>query len=147
MEKNYGTVHGLTEFSSSRRIERYAYWLRSTHDLDLMRTSYTYSDAYQREDLDGAVSFALPCLVQKLLAKNSLVLKCRHFDFFTPVTSFFTWPKNDLSQNCRSRPPICLQCRLPPVSSLLRFRYLRGRFSNPHPPSVQSWPRPRRCEG
>ena len=33
--------------------------LRSTIDLDLMRSSYTYFDAYRREDLDGAVMFAL----------------------------------------------------------------------------------------
>ena len=32
--------------------------LRTTSDLDLMRSSYTFSDAYQREDLDGTVSFA-----------------------------------------------------------------------------------------
>ena len=38
-------------------------------------------DAYQREDLDGALSFALTQLVQKVLAKNSLVRKYRHFDF------------------------------------------------------------------
>ena len=63
---------------------------RSPLDLDLMRSCYTYFDAYRREDLDGAESFALTHLVQKLLAKNSIVLKCRHFDFLTPVTSFFT---------------------------------------------------------
>ena len=33
--------------------------LRSTADLDLMRSSYRYSDAYGREDLDGTVIFAL----------------------------------------------------------------------------------------
>ena len=32
--------------------------------------------------------FPLAWLAQKLLVKNSLVLKCHHFDFFTPVTSF-----------------------------------------------------------
>ena len=48
--------------------------LRSPLDLDLMRSYYTYFDAYQREDLDGALSFALTQLVQKLFAKNSLVI-------------------------------------------------------------------------
>ena len=33
--------------------------LRSPLDLDLMRSYYTYFDAYQLEDLDGALSFAL----------------------------------------------------------------------------------------
>ena len=33
--------------------------LRSTADLDIMRSSYRYSDAYRREDLDGNVIFAL----------------------------------------------------------------------------------------
>ena len=78
--------------------------LRSPLDLDLMRSYYTYFDAYQQEDLDGALSFALAHLVQKLLSKNSLVRKCRDFDFLTPVTSFLTWPKNDLSKNCRAHP-------------------------------------------
>ena len=39
--------------------------LRSPLDLDLMTSYYTYFDAYQREDLDGAVSFALAQSVQK----------------------------------------------------------------------------------
>ena len=33
--------------------------LRSSLDLDLMRSSYTYVDMYQREDLDGAIIFYL----------------------------------------------------------------------------------------
>ena len=37
--------------------------LRSPLDLDLMRSYYTYFDTYQREDLDGALSFALTQLV------------------------------------------------------------------------------------
>ena len=32
--------------------------LRSTVDLDLIRLSYTYCDAYQRKDLDATVIFA-----------------------------------------------------------------------------------------
>ena len=32
---------------------------RSTSDLDLRRLSYTYSDAYQREDIDGTVIVAV----------------------------------------------------------------------------------------
>ena len=63
--------------------------LRSPLDLDLMTSRYTYFDAYQRGDLDGALSFALAQLVQKLLAKNSLVLKYRHFDFFDPCDVIF----------------------------------------------------------
>ena len=62
--------------------------LRSPLDLDLMR-SYTYFDAYQREDLDGALSFALAHLVQKLLAKNSLALRSRHFEVFDPCDVIF----------------------------------------------------------
>ena len=67
---------------------------------------YISIDAYQREDLDGAPSFALTRLVQKLLAKNSLVRKYRHFDFLDPCDVFLTWPKNDLSKNCRARPSV-----------------------------------------
>ena len=63
--------------------------LRSPLDLDLMRSYYTYFDAYQQEDLDGALSFALAHLVQKLLAKNSLALRSRHFDFFDPCDVIF----------------------------------------------------------
>ena len=36
-------------------------------DLDLMRSSYTYFNAYQRENLDGSVIFSL---VRLVLAKN-----------------------------------------------------------------------------
>ena len=65
--------------------------LRSPLDLDLMRSYCTYFDVYQREDLGGALSFALAHLVQKLLRKkNSLALRSHNFDFFTPVTSFLT---------------------------------------------------------
>ena len=42
-------------------------------------------------DFDGAGSFALAQLVQRLLAKkNSLVLKCRHFEFVDPCDVIFT---------------------------------------------------------
>ena len=54
--------------------------LRSTCDLDLIRSSYTYPYVYQREDLDDALSFALTYLTQKLLTKkNFLPLRSRHF--------------------------------------------------------------------
>ena len=46
-------------------------------------------DVYQREDLVGALSFALTQLVQKLLAESSLVRKCRHVDFFDPCDVIF----------------------------------------------------------
>ena len=54
-----------------------------------MRSCYTCFDAYQREDLDGALSFALAQLVQKVLAKNLLNLKYRHFYFFDPCDVIF----------------------------------------------------------
>ena len=114
--------------------------LMSLLDLDLMRQWYTYFDVYQRGDLDGALTFALPHLVQKLLANNFFVLKCRHFNFLTSVTSFFTWSKNDLSKNCRA-PPSAFNAvyRL----SLARFvlEISGGRLSAP-PPSVLRWPGP-----
>ena len=62
--------------------------LRSPLDLDLMRSLYTYFDAYEREDLDGALSFALAHLVQKL-TQNFLALRSRHFDFFDPCDVIF----------------------------------------------------------
>ena len=84
IEKSYSTVHGLIVFSSSRRIEWYTFWpwdhvlrsrdLRSPLDLDLMRSSYTQFDLYQREDLDGAIVFALARLVEKDLAKKKTPL-------------------------------------------------------------------------
>ena len=62
--------------------------LWSTDNLDLMRSRYEYSDAYQREDFDGPVSFALAQLVQVIGKK----LPCSQVPpfrlFFTPVTSF-----------------------------------------------------------
>ena len=64
--------------------------LRSPVDLDLMRSYYTYFDAYQREDLDDALSFALAHLVQKLLAKKPLLSGTAIFTFLTLVTSFLT---------------------------------------------------------
>ena len=33
--------------------------LRSPLDIDFKRSLYTYFDAYQQEDLDGAITFAL----------------------------------------------------------------------------------------
>ena len=64
--------------------------LRSTGELDLMRSSYTYSDAYQREELDGAVIFALTRSVKKLLEKTSLSSSATISNMFTPVTPFLT---------------------------------------------------------
>ena len=46
-------------------------------------------DAYEREDFDGALSFALTQLGQKLLAKTSLALRSRHFDVFDPCEVIF----------------------------------------------------------
>ena len=63
--------------------------LRSPLDLDLMRSLHTYFDAYQGEDLDGALSFALTQLVQKLLTNNCLALRSRHFDFVDPCDVIF----------------------------------------------------------
>ena len=60
--------------------------LRSTDGLDLMRSPYTYSDAYQREDLDVAVSFALAWLLQMLLAKKL------PYSQMSLVRLFYLWP-------------------------------------------------------
>ena len=72
-------------------------------------------------NLDSVIIFALARLVQKLLAKKSLVLRsCRYFDLLT-MTSFLTWPKNDQSKNGRSRPSVSNAVyRLLPVSFLSR---------------------------
>ena len=53
-------------------VKMYTIELKSPFDLDLMRSSYSYFDTYQREDLDGAIIFALARLVQKLLGKKPL---------------------------------------------------------------------------
>ena len=57
--------------------------LWSPLDLDLMRSWYTYFDAQQRENLDGAVSFALAQLLKKLLAKKPLFSSATILPFFT----------------------------------------------------------------
>ena len=115
-------------------------YLRSPLDLDPMRSWYTYSDAYQCVDLDGGVSFSLAWLVhQTLLAKIPLFSSAAILILFTPVTSFLTWPKNDLGKNCKV-------CPLVPNAvfrlslSLLRFLYLGGGAVS-RPPSVLRWPR------
>ena len=71
-----------------------------------MRSSYTYLNVYRREDLDGAVSFSLARSVQALLVKHYLVLKWHYFDLLTLVTSFLTWPKNELGKNYSLRLPV-----------------------------------------
>ena len=77
-------------------------YLRSTVDLDLIRSSYTYFDAYQRTDLDGTATFPLAWSIQKLLAKH---LSCPPVPLFWlsyPCDVFFIWPQNDLCKSCRS---------------------------------------------
>ena len=54
--------------------------LRTTLDLDHMRSSYANFDAYKCEDLHSFVTFVLARLVEKKLVKNFLVLHCLHFD-------------------------------------------------------------------
>ena len=73
------------------------------------------------------IMFALARLVQKLLAKNSIVIKYRYFDFLPRCDVYFSWHENDLSKHFGSCPLVsCIQCRLSLVASLLRFRALNG---------------------
>ena len=58
--------------------------------LDLMWPLYTYSDAYQQEDPDGAVSFSLAQIVQKSLAKTPFFSVAAILTFLTPVALFLT---------------------------------------------------------
>ena len=53
-------------------------------DLDLIRSSYAYFDAYINE----RISMCYVCS-SSLLAKNSIVLNCRYFDFFDPCDVIF----------------------------------------------------------
>ena len=55
--------------------------LRSPSDLDL-GGHHIHIPMRINEDLDGTIIFALARLVQKLLAKKTLVLMCRYFDIF-----------------------------------------------------------------
>ena len=57
--------------------------LRSTIDLDLIRSSYTHFDVYRREDLNGTVIFAPARLVQKLLSKYPLSSSAAIFTFLS----------------------------------------------------------------
>ena len=54
-----------------------------------MKSRYTYSDTFEREDLNDAVSFALAQLVQKLLAKP-LFSNAAILTFLPPVTLALT---------------------------------------------------------
>ena len=69
--------------------------LRSTFDLDLMRSTDAYSDSFQREDLDGARwcdgVFALARLVQKLWAKKVPLSSSATIFTFLPLWRHF-WP-------------------------------------------------------
>ena len=65
--------------------------LRSPLDLDLLRSWYTCFDAYEREDFDGALSFALTQFGQKLLAKKLPCSQEPPFWRFWPLWSHF-WP-------------------------------------------------------
>ena len=67
--------------------------LRSPLDLDLMRSWYTYFDAYQRKDLDCAVSFAQTQFKSYWKKTCSQISSAAILTFLTPVTSFFTLPK------------------------------------------------------
>ena len=80
--------------------------VRSSDDLDRMRSLYTYSDVYQWEELDGAVSVALARLVQKLLSKKLPCSQVPPFWLVFPLTSFLTWPENEINKNCISRPRV-----------------------------------------
>ena len=60
------------------------------HAMHAFTSRYTYYDAYQQEDLDGAFSFALAWLVQKLLAKTLLFSSAAILIFLNPVSSFLT---------------------------------------------------------
>ena len=55
--------------------------LRSPLQLDLMRSSYACSDAYQQQDLDSVIIFVLTQLVKHIIGKKSLVFKCPFFTF------------------------------------------------------------------
>ena len=105
MEESYSTALGHIVFSYQNasngihvnlELTLRSRDLRSTVDLDLMRSSYvyvsTYFDARQREDLDGAVIFSLAQLVQKLLTKTPVSSSAAILTFI-PVTSFLTSSK------------------------------------------------------
>ena len=81
-------------------------------------------------------------MVLVVLLYNSLVLKCRHFDFFDPYDIIsFTWPKNYLSKNCRARPPVSSTVyRLSLPRSVFEIS-AGGGYPPPPPPSVPRWPR------
>ena len=89
-----------------------------------MRSWYTYSDVYQREDPDGDAGFALAQLVQKLLKNKLPCSEVPPFWLFDPCDVILPWPKNDLSKNCRARPPVSIGIYRLSLASF--FRDLRG---------------------
>ena len=119
--------------------------LRSPLDLDLIISFYTYFDAYQREDLDGALNFALTQLVQSYWQKTPLFSSAAILTFLTPVTSFFTWPKSDLSNNCRARPSVSNAVYRLSLACFV-FEISGGAVIRP-PPSVLRWPGPPSVRG
>ena len=120
--------------------------MRSPLDLDLMRSWYTYFDAYQREDLDGALTFALTQLVQKLLATNSLALRSRHFDFFLPLWRHFLPDLKMTSlKNYRACPSVSNAVYRVSLACFV-FKISGGAVISP-PPSVLRWLEPPSVRG
>ena len=105
--KKYSSAYDLIVFSSSRRIEWYTFWpwghmtwgqlvtltLWGHHIYILWCVSTRGSRWY--------CYFFSSFIRSKVIGKNtSLSSNVATLTFFTPETSFLTWPKNDLSENC-----------------------------------------------
>ena len=114
IEKSYSTVHGLSVFSSSLRIDWYTSW--HWGQIEVLKCRHF--------DIE--------------------VLKCRHFDFFTSVMSFLTWPKMTFVKNYRARPSVSnllyhlsLACFVFEISVRGRYPPPVGTIRWPKPPSVR----------
>ena len=92
--------------SNHRRSQGFDYSSRRTGAATTVGACVSYRWCVSTRVSRWCCYFCSSLVSYKLLAKNSHVLKCRHFDFVTPVTSFFTWHENDLSKNCKARPSV-----------------------------------------
>ena len=130
LRKAHRMMYNLTFFG--HRVTLPWLDLRSSFDLDLSRSNYTWFDAPWRDKHDGIKIVALPLKLKILSSKNRLG-KFWNFDpwwpNFWPEPKMTKWFRNDFSRAFERRFPFC--------STMRRSRDRRGVFK--HPPSPSRW--------
>ena len=93
----------------------------------------------------GTVIFALAWKFKSYCQKIPLTSSAVILTYLTPMTSFLTWPKNDLGKNCISSTLVCndVYCL-----SLACFVFDISQGGGGYPPPVgTTWPRPPSVRG